>query len=234
MLLQKWLPVLFACCFLGILFLAYWISHRNTEFVSTSDDQRLCRPLSITKRINAAVVILVDHRPARVQSLCLGLQALHKHLTAQFPYPVLLFHDETLRSKHKHFLSNCSMTETQFIKIDMARKLFTDEDIVTPLINCSTCSWGYLKMIQFFFVDIFLHPAVRDLDYFMRLDTDSAILSPIQYNPFEYMYRNRKHYGFRQRGLTPRLVSQKMWPYVNSFLRKQKVLPIDETHLYVH
>jgi hypothetical protein len=36
--------------------------------------------------------------------------------------------------------------------------------------------WGYYKMCNFFFSDIFWHPALADAAYLMRLDTDSCFM----------------------------------------------------------
>jgi hypothetical protein len=221
--------LLFACCCSIIFILGLWIfPHGDTELINSTLDHALsCNTstplLPAMKPINAAIVILADNRTNRLRSTCDGLQALQKNLLHRFPYPILLFHDLTLKANQKQFLRNCSTTPARFIEINMSPEPFSFDDSVKPLINCSTCTWGYLKMIHFFFVDIFIHPAVRDLDYFLRLDTDSAILSPITYDPFEFMRSNKKYYGFRQRGLTPKLVSQKIWPCVNSFLLTQKV-----------
>lgn len=216
----------FVSCSSIILLMVSWIFYQNTEFMGPTYEQIHFCNISHSQQIlplKAAIVILVDDRPKRLQSTCDGLQALQKNLILRFRYPILLFHDQKFPLVQKQFLQNCTTAETRFIEINMSPQPLLEDDSVMPLINCSTCSWGYLKMIHFFFVDIFLHPAVRELDFFMRLDSDSAILSPIEYDPFEFMRKNKKHYGFRQRGLTPRLVSMNMWPFVNSFLQAQKV-----------
>ena len=44
---------------------------------------------------------------------------------------------------------------------------------------------------------MFEHPAVRKLDYFWRLDTDSFILAPVRQDLFRFMAERDLKYGFR-------------------------------------
>jgi hypothetical protein len=53
---------------------------------------------------------------------------------------------------------------------------------------------GYRHMCQFFFSEIFQY--LYDYDWYMRLDTDSFIESPIDYNLFNYLENNNKVYGY--------------------------------------
>lgn len=56
---------------------------------------------------------------------------------------------------------------------------------------------GYRHMCHFFANDIFFRPELRKYDYYMRLDDDSFILSPLKFNVFEHMRRNGKKYAYR-------------------------------------
>jgi hypothetical protein len=51
-------------------------------------------------------------------------------------------------------------------------------------------------MCQFFAGEIFNHKLLQKYDWIWRLDSDSYILNPIDYDPFEYMKQNNKVYGY--------------------------------------
>ena len=53
---------------------------------------------------------------------------------------------------------------------------------------------GYRHMCQLFFSEVFQY--LQNYDWYMRLDTDSFIESPIQYNLFNYLENNNKIYGY--------------------------------------
>jgi hypothetical protein len=53
---------------------------------------------------------------------------------------------------------------------------------------------GYRHMCQLFFSEIFQY--LQKYDWYMRLDTDSFIESPIDYNLFHYLEINNKLYGY--------------------------------------
>ena len=55
----------------------------------------------------------------------------------------------------------------------------------------------YQRMCSFWTRGIFLQPRLANVSYFMRLDTDSYLLSRLEYDPLEFMARHRLRYGFR-------------------------------------
>jgi len=58
---------------------------------------------------------------------------------------------------------------------------------------------GYRHMCHFFGNDIFFRRELADYDYYMRLDDDSFILSPLRYNVFERMREQGYSYAYRVR-----------------------------------
>ena len=57
-------------------------------------------------------------------------------------------------------------------------------------------AWGYQHMSRFWTKGIFEQPLVKELQYYMRLDTDSLILSPV-FDIFEDAARRGVKYGYR-------------------------------------
>ena len=58
-------------------------------------------------------------------------------------------------------------------------------------------SVGYRHMIRLFAIELWDIVAVRGYEFVMRLDEDSLLLSPVQYNIFEYMRQRGLLYGYR-------------------------------------
>lgn len=56
---------------------------------------------------------------------------------------------------------------------------------------------SYQRMCSFWARGVFLQPRLANVSYFMRLDTDSFLLSRLDYDPFEFMARHRLRYGYR-------------------------------------
>ena len=65
---------------------------------------------------------------------------------------------------------------------------------------------GYHHMCAFFFSQIFDHPRLRNVTYYMRLDTDSYIYGPACFDPFEAVHRRNVSYAYRWRGSDPEFV----------------------------
>ncbi len=60
---------------------------------------------------------------------------------------------------------------------------------------------GYRHMCHFFAGGMFDYPILQDYKYYMRLDTDSYILSPIEYDIFDMMEKGGYKYGFFEPGI---------------------------------
>ena len=60
---------------------------------------------------------------------------------------------------------------------------------------------SYKNMCRFWAGEIFKNKEVLKYDYYMRLDCDSYITSPIRFNPFEILKEKNKIYGFISGGV---------------------------------
>jgi len=72
---------------------------------------------------------------------------------------------------------------------------------------------GYHHMCAFWAFHVFNHPKVRDLQYYMRLDTDSYIKAPIRFDIFKSFQRNGWKYGYRNERLDAPFVTVGMWEF---------------------
>lgn len=78
---------------------------------------------------------------------------------------------------------------------------------------------GYHHMCRFFADQIFKHPRIRSLTYYMRLDTDSYILEPLCYDPIDKVHRAGKMYGYNYIFYDAPYVVRKMWNFIDEYAR---------------
>jgi len=57
-------------------------------------------------------------------------------------------------------------------------------------------SMGYRHMCRFFSGEMYKYDIIKNYDYYLRLDTDSFIHTPLNYDIFEWAKVNECYYGF--------------------------------------
>jgi hypothetical protein len=173
----------------------------NEETVAAANNYQLSRPF------NASFVYLLNARRVyHMYNLCHSLRGLYYNFNKDYNYPILIFHEDNLLPFHKRFLTQCypltspynnltnPIQPISFIQIDLL------EDIYPVHLNSIRGGMkriGYKCMIRWYLIHIFDHPAIRDLNYYWRLDTDSFIAEPINYDPFQIMYEKNLFYSYR-------------------------------------
>jgi alpha 1,2-mannosyltransferase len=79
-------------------------------------------------------------------------------------------------------------------------------------------SMGYRHMCRFFSGEIYKFDIIKEYDYYLRLDTDSFIHTPLNYDIFEWAKENECYYGF----IAPAVqqdnekVVEGLWEFVNN------------------
>ena len=74
-------------------------------------------------------------------------------------------------------------------------------------------------MCAFFASQIFDHPRMKDVTYYMRLDTDSYIFNPTCYDPIDLFHSKNRTYGFNSREKDPDWVTVGLWDLVDDYAR---------------
>lgn len=77
---------------------------------------------------------------------------------------------------------------------------------------------GYHHMIQFWWSRVFDQPAIQELDYFCRLDTDSVLVSRVSKDIFAFMHANSYLYGYIHQDTDVRDVVDGMWDFVDEYI----------------
>ncbi|KAK9808886.1 hypothetical protein WJX72_005791 [[Myrmecia] bisecta] len=151
-----------------------------------------------SEMLKAAVLYLLV--PEEIDMLVSSILLLREHFLHAFAYPVVIFYPPGLHPEQlKDFQAKVPKGVQAFwLELpgfgqlpegldlaDVPDALQKDKDF--PLINHIT---------RFWWAQVWQHPLVQHLDYFLRLDSDSFVLAPIEYDVFRYMHLNQLAYGY--------------------------------------
>ena len=179
---------------------------------------------------NAAIVYLTRQRDLWI--FVHSLKLLFKNLNRENKYPVIVFHDDItpviisniLVEMHKFlgYLPNVKFEKITFVlpddvSSDPAKYIMEGEH---PTIQQFPI--GYRHMCRFFGGMVFNHPTMLKYKYYMRVDSDSFILSTVQNDPFEWIAENKFIYADYPFGSeTPKEVEwarRGLWECVKEFI----------------
>ncbi|CAO3597202.1 unnamed protein product [Absidia cylindrospora] len=119
-------------------------------------------------------------------------------------YPYIVFSNEELSDEFKELTRPLSNNNIIFEHlnstfygypdfIDMARANKARDDMKDIIFGASD---DYRFQARFMAGMMFRHPAMADLDYYWRFEIGTHYLTPITFDPFEYMKRNGKKLSF--------------------------------------
>ena len=80
-------------------------------------------------------------------------------------------------------------------------------------------SLGYHHMCRFYAEQIFHHPRIRNLTYYMRMDTDSFIMKPLCYDPIEHVHHRNRVYAYNRITPDEGYVVRGMWNFIDRYAR---------------
>lgn len=165
--------------------------------------RRRARVAAVNDTDTGAVVYLIDGSKESLEKFYVSLSHLEDNFCRYYGmgqlYPVILFMegciDDGLLVALQKFAPSCRLQwnniEKEFRHIPPhANRAANEFKVSNPK------KQGYANMIRWYFRGLFEHPAVRRLDYVIRFDTDSALLSPFYRNPVHEMRAAAKRYGY--------------------------------------
>ena len=178
-----------------------------------------------------AFVYLTANRT--LPSLREGLSSLFTYFNDQFRYPIILFHDDLNETQALSYLGAKLAQEqlclVEFIVVEM--KIPGEIDVEeakkqhVEKFAPSRPFLSYSVMIDFWVRQVFEQPRVKQLKYFARLDSDSLLGSPIQYDMFQMMHIEGFRYGYRVVSMDGPSVTYGMWPFVKEFVDNNTIVP---------
>jgi hypothetical protein len=126
---------------------------------------------------------------------------LYHSLIKHHNYPIIVYHDDIDNDSQNKLiiqlgnLIKCKMQIT-FEKVDFVLPDFisTDNQKYNPPL--SQFRMGYRHMCRWFSGEIYKHPSLQDYEWYMRLDSDSFLLSAFKNDIFEEMEEKNLTYAY--------------------------------------
>lgn len=123
-----------------------------------------------------------------------SLELLQKHSLDKHPRPVIIFHEGDFKPDDQEFFTK-QWPLVQFREIHFTMPDFLQGEEI-PEKWGGKFSIGYRHMIRFY--SLLIYPLLWDeFDYYARMDDDSFLLSPMEYDLFDYMEANNLDYTYR-------------------------------------
>ncbi|KAK9814563.1 hypothetical protein WJX72_007888 [[Myrmecia] bisecta] len=174
--------------------------------------------------IQAAFVYLV--KAGEEHLLATSLLLLQQRFLRKWPYPVLVFLDDTASAYqllHFHVAIPAGV-QAHFVRLhDFSRfpEGFPegfDSSHYGRMVHTNRDFPSYNHMIRFWWRQVFHHPIVRELDYYVRMDTDSFILSDIDYDFIYSMQQDGLTYGYVAEGFDGPEFTTGLFDFVADYL----------------
>ena len=128
-----------------------------------------------------------------------SVKLLHKNYNAQHRDDVLFLHSGDFgEAEQRSILSECGDAHARFM-------MLSAHHFQVPAGTPPSTKWhmrdkfsaGYRHMIRLFALDIWGLLASEGYTWMMRMDEDSFLISPIEYNIFQFMQDEGYEYGYR-------------------------------------
>ena len=154
-----------------------------------------------------AIVYLVRSSEKDIEEFVESIRSLENFFFKNNPADIICFHEKTLNNYiptiNNRINTNIKYIEIEFSIPDSNKNLEIPEFYPHPTHGNGPIAYGhpgftlgYRHMCRFFAGEIFKNQNLNEYKFIMRMDTDSKILRPVQYNVFDYMLSNNKYYGF--------------------------------------
>lgn len=204
-------------------------------------------------KVKAAILYLIELRdPRRLRSLEISLRYLYSNfLCRHSQYPVYLFYEakdaayltqrwmarfrnavRRARPSHGSFkagLQQGSMSVLHFYEIagfDEIPPSVQNMSIPSQFIGrTKNYTMGYRFMCRFWARTVFMQPAVSELEYYWRFDTDSFLLCRVDFDPFVWMKDSSLAYVYGPTQIDDIWYINGLWDVVLDHMSKKNIHP---------
>jgi len=144
-------------------------------------------------------------------------------------YPIVVFHDDIDQPSISNFLVAIHRTvgfipniKFEYLKFDMPEWVSSDPSNYPVSLN--EFWMGYRHMCRFHSGGIYTDKRLANYEYYWRLDSDSYLYSPINFDPFERMKSRGYEYAYMcdEDGEVPR-VAEGLWETTLDFMEKNNI-----------
>ena len=151
-----------------------------------------------------AIIYLLNNAEKDILCFRNSIQFLNQNYLFLNQCDIICFYEKDFPAQEIEYIESVSAKKIKFVKIKFEVPQYPHEisskikeyvphpDFPSAL----GFSMGYRQMCKFFSGEIFKNENLEKYEYVWRLDTDSYILSPIQYDVFNRMKENNSKYGY--------------------------------------
>ena len=190
------------------------------------DCQKLQSMLSAWPKTNkkpkAAIYYLIH--PRNLYYLIKSLKKLNKFFTRNFSYPIIIFHESDWNVTLTEKVRSSTDDEIFFQEVHFETPVYYSRPVpsnVGPLIQ----PYGYRHMCRFHAKTVYEQPIIQGFEYLFRLDDDSFIDSPVNYDIFLHMRKNNFIYGYHDIKVDGATYVRGLWEASNEFIRSRSIKP---------
>ncbi|PVU95855.1 hypothetical protein BB561_001567 [Smittium simulii] len=156
---------------------------------------------SSTDKINAGFVGLV--RNSDLDGIVSTIRQIDDRFNRNYNYPIILLNNQEFTKEFKETVSRITRSKVLFGHVNgdawSYPRWINQTKVRTERITKKYAyahSESYRFMCRYMSGYIFNHPLVRDLDYYWRIEPNIQFYCDIDYDPFVYMKKNNKVYGW--------------------------------------
>jgi|SRR3989344_770047 len=176
----------------------------------------------ISKKPKAVITYLAGVTPGDVVDLKVSLSLLHKNFNSTFGYPVVIFH-ENFSEEIIEEIRSIAGSELQFEKVAFQIPDFLKKETIPE--RYYGFSIGYRHMCRFFSSDFFYHPALKEYEWYLRLDTDSFLIDTVGYDMFAFMAEHEYWYGYNYMLKDRPEVVVGFWDLTDKYVQNSNIKP---------
>lgn len=174
-------------------------------------------------------IIIYMSRQRDVPLLFHSLYLLYKNFNAKYKYPVIVFHDDIQMITRSQILLELNKAFGFVPNIKFEELIFKFPDHVSQdpslyTVSLSQFPIGYRHMCRFHSGEIYRHSSLMQYDWYMRLDSDSFILSPVDFDIFDHMEENGYEYSYMETEIDePQFVVEELWDTTKRFIAENRI-----------
>lgn len=174
-------------------------------------------------------VIIYMSRMRDVPLLYRSLTLLGMNFPKLREYPVVILHDDIDRATISNLMVALHrnlgfIPNLKFERLEFKTPEWVSEDPAKYTVPLEQAWMGYRHMCRYHSGGIYRDERLLKYDWYWRLDSDSYIHSPINYDPFEYMASNGKEYAYMsiEDGEVPSVV-EGLWEETARFMEENSI-----------
>ena len=143
--------------------------------------------------MNNKIIYLLRNSELDLKLFDKSIELLKINFLPNNNYPIVVFHEDIPLEKLNNIEKEYNL---KFIIKNIAFEIphFLDKDKIPEKVM--TKSIGYRHMCRFYCGEMYFQEILKDTDYYLRLDNDSFINTPVEYDIFKYMEENKLIYGY--------------------------------------